>query len=240
MGLECDPLLKALSARLIEYPWAESFPFRFYTAALGNLELVVAVAGLDPTHGVDSIGSVPAAVLAGFAIRELKPDLVLNPGTCGGFISSEHKIGEVLIGSEYVAFHSRRITIPTMREYGLGKYPVTNSEALRQHFSLREGIVSSGDALDYSDEDKEYMLGHRGTLKEMEAAAIGWVCQFFKVPFLPIKAVTDFVDHPAPTADQFLANYGSACENLKKQTLQILDYLDTHPKDAAWGGPKKI
>jgi 5'-methylthioadenosine nucleosidase len=237
MAIEGDPLVSALNAQPMKYSWAEPFPFRFFSAARGDLDLIIGFAGADPVHGVDSIGTMPAAVLSAFAVRELRPALVLNPGTCGGFESNEHKIGEVLIGTEYVAFHGRRIdipAIPSMRDYGIGKYRVADSESLRRHCSLRNGIVSTGDAIDYSAEDRAYMLDNRGTLKEMEAAAIAWVCQLHSVPFLPIKAVTDFVDHSASSAEQFMKNYATTVQNLTKETLRILDYLNSHPEDSVW------
>jgi 5'-methylthioadenosine nucleosidase len=237
MGLECNPLVAALKATKTDFHWVGAFPFEFYTSQLKNLEILIGLAGMDPVHQVDSIGSVPASVLASFAIREFRPDLVLNAGTCGGFLSSEHRIGEVLLGSQYVAFHGRRIDLPRMREYGIGKYVVASSANLSKHCALRQGIVSTSDALDFSLEDKVYMAENQGTLKEMEAAAIGWVCQFYKAPFLPIKTVTDFVDHGAATAEQFMTNYAVSVENLKTEMLKILNYLGNNPNDPIWNTP---
>ena len=235
MRLEAQPLIAELKAQPAEFDWTNGLAFQFYQAALDGLEIFIGIAGVDPVHEVDSIGSVPAAVLAYLALKHLCPALVLNAGTCGGFQKEGHRIAEVYVGSKYVAFHHRRSSIPKMREYGIGKYPVTDSSKLRSTLKLPEGIVSSGDALDYSKEDQEYMNAIGGTLKEMEAAAIGWVCSALKTPFLPIKTVTDWVDHPADTAQQFKANYGKAVEALTKTVVQILKYLWAHPEDGVWG-----
>jgi nucleoside phosphorylase len=35
--------------------------------------------------GVDSVGTVPVAVVTSFSIQTLKPDLIINAGTAGGF-----------------------------------------------------------------------------------------------------------------------------------------------------------
>jgi 5'-methylthioadenosine nucleosidase len=40
---------------------------------------------LDPRFGVDSVGTVPAAIATYAALTALKPDLLLNAGTAGGF-----------------------------------------------------------------------------------------------------------------------------------------------------------
>ena len=42
----------------------------------GSLEVAVGFAGTDPDHGVDRIGTVPAALAAHLLIRRFEPDLV--------------------------------------------------------------------------------------------------------------------------------------------------------------------
>ena len=122
-----------------------------------------------------------------------------------------------------------------MKNYGIGKYTVGDSSELVSALALPEGIITSGDALDYSKEDREYIAENGGTLKEMEAAAIGWVCGFTRTPLLPVKTVTDWVDHPSDTAEQFKANYAQSVANLTQELLRILKYLGEHPKDRIWG-----
>jgi 5'-methylthioadenosine nucleosidase len=234
MRLEAKPALEQLRATKISPEWTGKLPFEIFEAGLAGLQLVIGVAGVDPIHDFDSIGSVPAAVLAQLAVMNFKPDLVVNAGTCGGFQSKEHAIGDVLIGTDYVAFHHRRSSIDSMRAYGMGKYPVCDSSELRKRLGLSGGIVTSGDALDCSREDEEYIAANGGTLKEMEAAAIGWVCMFSKTPLLPLKSITDWVDHPADTGQQFMANYSQAVENLTRELIKILSDLGSHPDDRVW------
>ncbi len=205
-------------------------PFLFYRARRGEHDLVIGLAGVDPQHGVDAIGSVPAALLCATALRALRPHLVISAGTCGGFLREKHEIAEVLLGTERVVFHDRRNSVPGLRESGIGGYPVLDSRALRERLSLRGGIVSSGDALDYSPDDHRAFAESGATLKEMEVAAVGWVCQQFRVPLLPVKAITDWVDHPAETGQQFLRNYAAAARSLSATLLRILDALPASPK----------
>ncbi|MBC7385120.1 MAG: hypothetical protein H7301_03030 [Cryobacterium sp.] len=234
MKVEAEPLLSALVAVRIAPDWCPGLPFEFYQANHRGLEITFGLPGNDPVHSFDSIGSVPAGLLAYLGITHLQPDLVLNAGTCGGFHSLHHRISEVFIGTRFVAFHHRRSSIPAMQNYGFGKYPVANSAELRNALKLSEGIVSSGDALDYSDDDRVYMKQSGATLKEMEAAAIGWACHFFGTPLLLVKSVTDLVDHPDDTASQFLRNYARAADTLKIEVLRILDYLAENSSDPVW------
>jgi hypothetical protein len=59
---------------------------------------------------------------------------------------------------------------------------------------LKLGVVSSGNSLDYTDRCMEIMGQHQAAVKEMEAAAIAWVCELFGTPLLCIKSITDIVD----------------------------------------------
>ncbi len=234
MRIEAEPVLNRLNAKQIYPEWSKGLPFLIYEAHFETLDLVIGIAGVDPKHDVDSIGSVPAAVLAQLAIANLGPKLIINAGTCGGFQSKDHQIGDVMIGTDYVAFHHRRINIPKMDEYGVGKYPVCDSSQLRKTLELKSGIVTTGDALDCSKEDEAFIKANGGTLKEMEGAGIGWVCSLSKTPLLPLKTVTDFVDHPADTAEQFFANYKVSVEHLTKDLVRVLQYLSANPKDQVW------
>lgn len=62
-------------------------------------------------HGVDNVGTVPAAVTAYLAVHEFKPDLVISVGTAGGFKARGAAIGDVFLATAF-ANHDRRIPIP--------------------------------------------------------------------------------------------------------------------------------
>ncbi len=59
---------------------------------------------------------------------------------------------------------------------------------------MQEGIVSSGNSLDYTKEDMERMTEHGVAVKEMEAASIAWAAHLFGTPMFALKAITDIVD----------------------------------------------
>jgi 5'-methylthioadenosine nucleosidase len=68
-------------------------------------------AGKCQVHGVDNVGTVPAAVTAYLAVHEFKPDLVISVGTAGGFKAKGAAIGDVFLATAF-ANHDRRIPIP--------------------------------------------------------------------------------------------------------------------------------
>lgn len=188
--------------------------------------LLLLLNGFDTEHQVDNIGTQAATLNAFVAINNYKPDLIINCGTAGGFASKGAKIGDVYIATEKIIFHDRRIALPGgFPNYALGNYPVLDSMAISQKFKLKQGVISSSDALDYTTTDMKIMQDNNVSVKEMEAAAIAWVCHINKQPFTAIKAITDIVDGAHATSDEFLANFKKASEALKEKVVALVAYL---------------
>ena len=55
-------------------------------------------------------------------------------------------------------------------------------------------MVSSGNSLDYTEQDMAFMSSNKVAVKEMEAAAVAWVAAMFKAPMFCLKSITDIVD----------------------------------------------
>lgn len=234
MRIEAQPLLDRFGIAAGQ-PLAPELPFRAHEARLpSGRKLVIVLAGVEERFGVDAIGGLPATLLGYLAIRRHSPALLINAGTAGGFESNGDRIGEVFCARDAVHLHARRCEIPGLREMGRGAYRIPDTETLAGKLGVRRAIVSSGDSLDCSAEDLRHIRASGATLKEMEAGPLGWVCEKLRVPLLPIKSVTDFVDHPSPSHEQFLANYGHAVEELTRVVARALDILDG---DAGCGDP---
>jgi nucleoside phosphorylase len=160
------------------------------------------------------------------AIQRLHPDIVVNSGTGGAFREKGADIAEVYIGNG-VMFHDRRV--PGDDAWGtqsLGNYPVwEGSPALAKALELKMGKVTTGSSLDMQPCDLEMIQKHGGELKDMEGAAVGFVCSLFKTPILYVKSVTDLCDSGAETFEEFSRNLHKACEALKTANEQVIDYL---------------
>lgn len=199
-------------------------PIRVY--ANENESLILSLNGKSEKHGVDNIGTQAATLNAHIIIQNYKPDLVINCGTAGGFISKGGEIGDVYIANEKICFHDRRIDLPGgFKEYATGNYPCIDSNALAEKFNLKQGVISSSDALDFNETDTKIMLANNTAVKEMEAAAIAWVCQINNQKFTAVKAITDIVDGPHATGDEFLKNFEMASFALKEKMVPIVNFL---------------
>jgi len=211
------------------------FGFRQFQGDFGaNLEVTLVLQGTDPRWDVEQIGLEAAAVCTTLMIHEIKPKLLINFGTAGGFESRGWSIGEACVISEPIVFHDRRVSIPGYQESQVGAYPVADTSRLRQALGLRSATVSSGSSLEMSDRDHEMLISQNADVKEMECAAIAWVAHRKRVPFLVLKSVTDLVDHPEPAAAQFLKNLALASHVIQDRVIDALKYLDDHLDDPLW------
>nr|ACR35511.1 unknown [Zea mays] len=114
MQKEATPLVHKFN--LVEAPAHQSTfpkgaPWVWYHGSYKGLHIDLVLPGMDAVLGVDSVGTVPVAVVTSFSIQTLKPDLIINAGTAGGFKAKGASITDVFLASD-VAFHDRRIPIP--------------------------------------------------------------------------------------------------------------------------------
>lgn len=179
--------------------------------------------GRDARHGVDLIGTQAATLSTAQAIEHLGPDLVISAGTCGGFRSRGGAIGDVYLASGELRYHDRRVPLPGFHESSLGAYPCADLIGLARELGLKTGVVTTGDALDATDSCHKRMEG--ASVKEMEAAAVGWVCSLAGVPVTCLKAVTDLVDGGVPTEEEFVLNLRKAVERLAVAVERVVEHL---------------
>lgn len=220
MAGEAAPFL-ASGAPFTKLPADGTFGFQYHRRG----DVVVAYPGAHPRFGVDAIGSVPAALLANAVISRFSPARLINAGTAGGFQSRGAAIGDVYLGASPVVFHDRRIALPGFEAMGVGRFPLHGDAALAEKLGVKVGVVSSGDSLDATPEDLKRMEEHGAHVKEMEAAAVAWVCERHKLPLLVLKAITDLVDHHESTADQFTRNYSLAVGKLSEALSRAIAEL---------------
>jgi 5'-methylthioadenosine nucleosidase len=230
MDVEAAPVRAALDARPLARPdWVGPMPFSWWEAERAGSRVVLSVNGRDPRHGVDAIGTEAAALATFAAARAVAPDLVVSAGTAGGWQRHGATVGDVYLSGDRFVYHDRRIDLPGFDAYGVGSWPGVDTSGLAARLGLRRGIVTSGDSLDESAEDAARILASGAEVKEMEAAAVAWVADLLAIPVLAVKAVTDLVDHPAPTAEQFIANLAVATERLRDAVVAVLDEVAGRP-----------
>lgn len=224
MQAEAQPFIEAFGIEEVPEFFAP-LPCRLYSAML-NEETQLHVVLNGQQHGSDLVGCEAASVATLAAIQRLHPDLVINSGTCGAFEANGAKIAEVFIGNG-VMFHDRRV--PGDDEWGtqaLGNYPVwEGATKLAADLGFKMGKVTTGSSLDMQPCDLAIIQENKGELKDMEGAAVAFVCSLFKVPVLFVKSVTDLCDNGAETFDEFSKNLAAASEALRHANERVINYL---------------
>jgi len=225
MEAEAQPFVEHMGLSKDGRHFAEPATCVSYSGKHGNLDVHVVVNGKCITHGVDYVGTVPAGLTTFLACQTFKPDLVINAGTAGGFKSMGAAIGDVYVSTAAVN-HDRRIPLPGFEAYGVGREAAAPVPNLARAVGLKEGVVTTGNSLDYHDRDMENMVEAKASVKDMEAAAIKWAAVLHKVPCICIKSVTDIVDGDRVTSEEFLENLGAAAKSLQETLPKILDFVD--------------
>lgn len=227
MRAEALPIVDALALEAVaherRWPAVEWY-------ASGDESVVVAVNGLDPIHRVDSIGTGAATASAVVSIDRWRPDWVVSAGTAGGFARRGGSVGQVIVADGPIIHHDRRIPLDAFRSYGRGEHPTAPVEPIARALGFTPGPCSTGDSLDAPDHDLEAMDGHGTLAKDMEAAAVAGVASRMGVPFTALKVITDIVDGPVPTAQEFRSNLAMASEVLAGALPRFLEALRNYDR----------
>lgn len=218
---EVKKLIKSIGADRY-YFIDDDFPMRAWEGKLFDKEIYIVTSG--KIQGVDLVGCEAASLTTSIAIKRFKPDLVINCGTCGGF-KDKLDIGDVVIGN--VAFYhdhdvpEEKGTVQSYGDYKLWE----RSWYIADELGLKVANVSTGSSLINHDEEISRMVKHGGDVKDMEGAAVAFVCYLSKVPCMLVKSVTDHIDSTASTYDTFKKNFKRSVYYLFLEMEKILSLL---------------
>lgn len=224
MQAEAQPFIDTFHVEEQEGAFAP-LPCRLYQAVFEG-EKKLSIVTLGQQHERDLVGCEAASVATLAAVEKLHPDLVVNSGTCGGWARKGADIGKVYV-ADGVMFHDRRVPGDDKWDtQGLGNYPVWERSAeMADRLALETGKVTTGSSLDLQPCDEVIIEREGGELKDMEGAAVAFVCSLTGVPVMLIKSVTDLCDDSAPTLDSFLKNLRLASERLAEVNRKAVELL---------------
>lgn len=228
MEAEAAPFVERFNVEKVEGAF-HPLPCILYQKQLDR-EHVLNIVVNGTQHGSSLIGCEAATLTTIKAIETLQPDIVINSGTCGAFKKYGAEIGKVYIGSG-VMFHDRRVMGDD--EWGtqaLGNYALSaRSKEVADALGLEMAKVTTGSSLDMQPCDLQIIEENGGRLKDMEAAAVAFVCSLLKVPCMLVKSVTDLVDGGVDTFEEFSRNLHKASHELSKVNVKLVEYLvSTH------------
>ena len=180
MKEEAAPIIERYSLQQVKPSgFVEGAPMVIWKGVAEAVHLLVVWCGHDERFGVNNVATTAAAVSTYGAIAAFgKPDLLLSAGTAGGFSSLGAAVGDVYLSTKCV-FHSRRIPVSSgvLEEYGFGHFRSPPLAGLAAAAGLKQGVVSTSDSLDSTPTDLDLMMAEGAVVKEMECAAVAWVCE---------------------------------------------------------------
>lgn len=180
----------------------------FYTGMLNGVDVILLKSG---------IGKVNAAMSTTILLERFQPDVVINTGSAGGFLSSLN-VGDIVISTE-VVHHDVDVTafgyaygqVPGMpARYTADTKLIEAAEKSAAHIrdiQVVKGLIATGDSFMNDPARVEFVRTQFSNLYavEMEAAAIAQVCFQFGVPFVVIRALSDIAGKESNVSfEQFL------------------------------------
>jgi adenosylhomocysteine nucleosidase len=185
------------------------------------------------------IGLVNSATAAAVAINGTHPRALISAGSAGG-VGVEVRVGDVVIGSEYLysgadarTFGYELGQVPGMPEVYEAEKQLHDAAAAAQVGGLRvlSGTVLSGDA--FIDERRVELMRAAfpsALATDMESAALAHTSHLYGVPFLSVRGISDLCG-PVAGAD-FLTHVDDAADRSAVVVLEVLRTLEpasAHP-----------
>ncbi len=190
-----------------------------------NNSLWVIVAKCDKRFHVSSVGTQVAALITWETIHKLKPSIIISAGTAGGFKSHGANIADIYLSKDEVNYFSRRIPILAYQQYGEGHYGSYDTELMAKALGLKRGRVVTGDSLTMSPSDLDEINKLHGDVKDMESAAEAQVASYCNIDFMAVKSITDLIDVPQPSEQQFQKNFERSTTALTVSLKKIINFL---------------
>lgn len=142
------------------------------------------------------VGKVNACLHLTEAILQEKPSLVINIGTAG---TPKHKIGDVLFCNEF--WDGDLTEIQSVTNHIISKLP--------QNIKATYSVTTKDTFANYTEPITT-------DAADMESFAFASVCDYYSVPFVAIKIITDIIGHTS------LAKWEEQLPNARRIALNTL------------------
>jgi adenosylhomocysteine nucleosidase len=138
-------------------------------------------------------GKISAAATAQYVIDHFKPDLIVNLGTCGGFVGRIDKEAIILV--------ERTLVYDIIEQMGDGAEAIEHYASsldlswlpVNLPFPTRRGLLVSADRDIIAQDIPMLIEKYDAVAADWESGAIAWVAQKNNVHVLILRAVTDLV-----------------------------------------------
>lgn len=206
------------------------------TETIANLEFTTGeLSGKQIILAKSGICKVNAAMSTTLLLNHYEPDFVMNTGTAGGF-NQDLNVGDIVV-SESVCQHDVDATgfgyaygqIPQMETYFHADQQLIEAVlkigAEEMPGQMHKGIIGTGDVFVHDTTRAEAIRKNFPDLYavEMEAGAVGQVCQQFGVPFVIMRGISDIAGKESHvTFNEFLEEVAKKYTKLLSRIIEQL------------------
>lgn len=225
MMKEAEPIIQSFLMKKSSIQLDNLLNTCLYSCFYQKHEIYLTTSGKDVLHKTDRLGSgvIPAVTMS---IQAIKPDLLINIGSAGGFSKKGAQRGDIYLSIDTFKFHDRLFEPDYFHQaYGIGSYPSYSIEHIAKKLHLKIGIVSTGGSMLASQEEQKQIERNQATLKDMEAAHVAQVAHIFQTPMFAIKGVTDLVDTDECPQEQFTQNIHNLSKVLAETLINVVTLL---------------
>jgi adenosylhomocysteine nucleosidase len=204
----------------------EKAQMTFYKGRYANKDIVLVRSG---------IGKVNAAICSQILIDDFSVDIIINVGVAGG-IKEEISLGDVVIAKDLIqhdvdgsSCNYKLGQVPQLSTYSfscsdnLVEKAITSADR-NWNFRVHKGRIITGDQIISSSSRIDFFRREFDPhAVEMESAAIGHACYLNNIPFLIIRAISDYADENLNTV--YEDNEDQAVENSIKVLTNLLNCI---------------
>jgi 5'-methylthioadenosine nucleosidase len=226
MQKEALPIIKKMNMKILPESLDKYLPAEAYETVTDKGRIILVVSGKCTSHKVDRIGSQGLNLVAWEALKKFEPDILINPGTGGGFQRNESQPGDIYLSGESIKYHDR-LFYPDMffLNYGIGSYKCLEIPYIAKKIGAKVGVISTGASMLASTQEEKQMIENKAVVKEMEAAGIAEVAQMRGIPFIALKIITDLVDTHECPQNQFTNNFDKLISHLATKCQEICSLI---------------
>lgn len=163
-----------------------------YEGTFNNKRIILCLSG---------IGKVNAAILTQYLIDTYKPDYIINSGCCGSLVEEGNVLDTILVSyATYHDFTPLRIMESTTPDQGKIKpdeklFNLAKEILEENNITYKIGGTASGDCFVTNNIMRDDIYNRTKCIAvDMESASIAHTARKNDVPFLILRAISDFAD----------------------------------------------
>ena len=170
-------------------------------------------------------GKISSAGSMQYVIDQYSPDLIVNLGTCGGFVGGVEQ-GEIILVDQTYVYD----IVELMGDLDIVSYYASSLDlswlAEPYPYPVRRGMIASADS-DLPPDKIPFLKKQGAIAADWESAALAWVAQRNNARLLILRGVSDMVSEEGGEAYNNIEMFNERARGVMQQLIeQLPDWLN--------------